>query len=197
MANLIVAMTGASGAAYGRRLLSRIVSHTSLHLHLVISPAALRVLAEEEELVLDPARPAEVVRALVGADASRATWHPADDIGASIASGSFRTLGMVVAPCSMGTLSSIAHGSSRNLVERAADVCLKERRKLILIPRETPLSLVHIENMATATRAGAVIMPAAPGFYHRPKSVDDLLDFMVGRVFNHLDIPHDLARRVT
>ena len=194
MPNLIVAMTGASGAAYGRRLLARLAGYEALHLHLVVSAAALRVLQEEEGLRLSTSRPQE---ALAGAAAGRAVWHPVEDIGASIASGSFRTIGMVVVPCSMGTLSSIAHGASRNLVERAADVCLKERRKLILVPRETPLSLVHLENMTAAVRAGAVVMPASPGFYHRPRSVEDLLDFLVGRILDHLDLPHDLVQRGT
>ncbi len=196
VSDLIVAMTGASGAAYGRRLLARLVDLTPLHLHLAVSGAALRVLHEEEGLDLAGKPPAEIVRALVGPDPTRATWHPVEDIGAPIASGSFSTRGMVVVPCSMGTLSAIAHGGSRNLIERAADVCLKERRRLILVPRECPLSLVHLENMTAATRAGAIVMPAAPGFYHRPRTVEDLLDFIVGRIFQHLDLPHTLIRRV-
>lgn len=195
MRHVIVAMTGASGASYGRRLVARLAADASLHLHLVVSAAALRVLAEEDGLELDAGRPREALAALAGPAAGRATWHPVEDIGASIASGSFRTLGMAVVPCSMGTLSAIAHGASRNLVERAADVCLKERRRLILVTRETPLSLVHLENMTAATRAGAVVLPASPGFYHRPRTIEDLLDFVVGRVLDHLDLPHDLVRR--
>ena len=102
---------------------------------------------------------------------------------------------MVICPCSMGTLSAIAAGSSRSLVERAADVALKERRKLILVPRETPLSAIHLENMLRVTQAGAVVLPAAPGFYHRPTRIDDLVDFVVARVLDHLDVPHELVPR--
>src|SRR5262249_15624917 len=102
---------------------------------------------------------------------------------------------MVICPCSMGTLSAIAAGSSRSLVERAADVALKERRRLILVPRETPLSAIHLENMLRVTRAGAVVMPAAPGFYHKPKRIDDLVDFVVARVLDHLQVPHSLVPR--
>ncbi len=117
------------------------------------------------------------------------------DRGAAPASGSARNAGMVICPCSMGTLSAIAAGSSRSLVERAADVALKERRRLILVPRETPLSAIHLENMLRVTRAGAVVMPAAPGFYHRPKRIDDLVDFVVARVLDHLDVAHSLVPR--
>jgi 4-hydroxy-3-polyprenylbenzoate decarboxylase len=117
------------------------------------------------------------------------------DRGASPASGSAKSSGMVICPCSMGTLSAIALGSSRSLIERAADVALKERRKLVLVPRETPLSAVHLQNMLRVTRAGAVVLPAAPGFYHRPGSVDDLVSFVVARVLDQLDVEHDLARR--
>jgi 4-hydroxy-3-polyprenylbenzoate decarboxylase len=117
------------------------------------------------------------------------------DRGARPASGSARTAGMVVCPCSMGTLSAIAHGTSRSLVERAADVTLKERRRLILVTRETPLSLVHARNIVSVTEAGAVVMPAAPGFYHRPTRIDELVDFIVQRVLDHLDVDAEIAPR--
>src|SRR5689334_23698927 len=117
------------------------------------------------------------------------------DRGAAPASGSALNDGMAICPCSMGTLSAIAAGSSRSLVERAADVMLKERRRLILVPRETPLSTVHLENMLRVTQAGAVVMPAAPGFYHRPQSIDDLVNFIVARILDHLDVPQRIAPR--
>jgi len=117
------------------------------------------------------------------------------DRGASPASGSAKTAGMVVCPCSMGTVAAIAHGTSRSLIERAADVVLKERRKLILVPRETPLSLVHLRNLSLAAEAGAVILPAAPGFYHKPAKVSDLVDFVVQRILDHLDIDIALTKR--
>src|SRR5207248_2576379 len=128
-------------------------------------------------------------------EAGRIRYHHHADFSAGIASGSFPTAGMVVAPCSMGTLASIAHGISMNLITRAADVHLKERRKLILVPRETPLSLVHIENMLAATRAGAVVLPAMPGWYHRPRSLDDLIDFVVARICDQLGVEPGRARR--
>ena len=117
------------------------------------------------------------------------------DRGAAPASGSARSAGMVVCPCSMGTLSAIAAGSSRSLVERAADVALKERRRLVLVPRETPLSAIHLENMLRVTQAGAVVLPAAPGFYHRPARIADLVDFVVARILDHLDVEHGLVPR--
>ena len=119
------------------------------------------------------------------------------DRGAAPASGSARTRGMVICPCSMGTVAAVAHGTSRSLVERAADVVLKERRKLLLVPRETPLSLIHLENLAQVTRAGATIIPASPGFYNRPTQISDLVDFVVARVLDHLDVEHTLGKRWT
>jgi flavin prenyltransferase len=118
-----------------------------------------------------------------------------DDRGATPASGSAPSRGMVVCPCSMGTLASIAQGTTRSLIERAADVVLKERRRLVLVPRETPYSAIHLENMLRLTHAGAVVLPASPGFYHRPQRIDDLVDFVVGRVLSQLDVPHALGPR--
>ena len=125
----------------------------------------------------------------------RVVYHHHDDFSAGIASGSFPTGGMVVSPCSMSTLGSIAHGITANLITRAADVHLKERRKLILVPRETPLSLIHLENMASVTRAGAIVLPAAPGWYHRPRTLDDLVQFVVGRICDQLGVANDLINR--
>jgi 4-hydroxy-3-polyprenylbenzoate decarboxylase len=181
-------ITGASGAPYAVRLL-RAFNESGTPLRLIVSSYGWRLLAEETGIDgLDALREAT-------GDWSRVELYDALDRGATPASGSAPSRGMVICPCSMGTLASIAAGTSRNLVERAADVALKERRPLILVPRETPLSLVHLENMTRLTRAGAVVMPAAPGFYHRPRSIDDLVDFMVARVLDHLDIEHSVGRR--
>jgi len=123
------------------------------------------------------------------------TVHDDDDRGAAPASGSARAVGMVICPCSMGTVSAIAHGSSRSLIERAADVMLKERRPLILVPRETPLSSVHLENLLKLSRDGVVVLPAAPGFYNRPATIDALIDFVVARILDHLEVEHKLGIR--
>ena len=139
----------------------------------------------------------EALRRATGEDWRSVTVFPDDDRGALPASGSRKTGGMVVCPCSMGTVAAIAGGTSRSLVERAADVTLKERRRLILVPRETPLSLIHLRNLVTVTEAGAVVIPAAPGFYHRPSRVAELVDFIVQRVLDHLDLDIQIARRWT
>ncbi len=187
-APVTLGITGASGAPYAVRLL-RAFAETGTPLRLVVSTYGWRLL--EEESGIDGL---EALQAATG-DWSRVEMYDALDRGATPASGSAPSRGMVVCPCSMGTLASIAAGTSRNLVERAADVALKERRPLILVPRETPLSLVHLENMTRLTRAGATIMPAAPGFYHRPKCIDDMVDFVVGRILDHLGVEHGIGRR--
>ncbi len=137
----------------------------------------------------------EGLKEATGGDWTSVVLFPDDDRGAKPASGSQRTAGMVICPCSMGTVAAVAGGTSRSLVERAADVTLKERRKLILVPRETPLSLVHLRNLVTVTEAGAVVIPAAPGFYHRPTRVSELVDFIVQRVLDQLGIEMEIARR--
>jgi 4-hydroxy-3-polyprenylbenzoate decarboxylase len=188
---VVVAITGASGAPYAVRLLDALVA-ASQPVQLIVSSHGLRLL--ETEMGISSV---EQLRSRVGAaawDRHVATFDDSDR-GAAPASGSARNAGMVICPCSMGTLASIAAGTSRSLVERAADVALKERRRLILVPRETPLSAIHLENMLRVTHAGAVVLPAAPGFYHRPASVDDLVDFIVARVLDHLDVPHTLVPR--
>jgi flavin prenyltransferase len=159
---------------------------------LVVSSHGWRLLQTESD-VGDVA----ALRAATGGDrwVGLVTVFDDGDRGAAPASGSARNAGMVVCPCSMGTLSAIAQGSSRSLVERAADVALKERRRLVLVTRETPLSEVHLDNMARVTRAGAVVMPAAPGFYHRPRGIADLVDFIVARVLDHLGLEHGVGRR--
>ena len=192
MSGLVLAMTGASGAPYAVRLLD-VLARSGTTVHLTISPSGAEVLREEAGRVVDLEHfdPA----ALGLPDPGRVVYHHHKDFSAGIASGSFRTMGMVVAPCSMSTLASIAHGITTNLITRAADVHLKERRRLVLVPRETPLSLIHIENMAAVTRAGAVVLPAMPGWYHRPESLADLVDFVVARICDALGVDHGLSRR--
>jgi 4-hydroxy-3-polyprenylbenzoate decarboxylase len=188
---LVVAITGASGAPYAVRLLESLVT-ADRSVQLIVSSHGLRLL--RTELDIDSI---SSLRARIGAEGwdRLVTVFDDNDRGAAPASGSALNAGMVICPCSMGTLSAIAVGASRSLVERAADVALKERRSLVLVPRETPLSAIHLENMLRVTRAGAVVMPAAPGFYHRPHGVSDLVDFMVARVLDHLEVPHTLAAR--
>ena len=181
-------ITGASGAPYAVRLL-RAFCETATPVRLIVSGYGLRLLAEETGI-----RGIDELKAATG-DWSRVEMYDSLDRGATPASGSAPSRGMVVCPCSMGTLASIAAGTSRNLVERAADVALKERRPLVLVPRETPLSLIHLENMTRLTRAGATILPAAPGFYHQPRSIDDLVDFVVARILDHLEVEHAVGRR--
>ncbi len=181
-------LTGASGAPYAVRLL-RAFNETSTPVRLIVSSYGWRLLAEESGI-----DGMEALRAATG-DWSRVEVYDALDRGATPASGSARSGGMVICPCSMGTLASIAAGVSRNLVERAADVALKERRPLVLVPRETPLSLIHLENMTRLTRAGATVMPASPGFYGRPERIDELVDFVVARILDHLGVEHGIGRR--
>ena len=177
---LIVAITGASGAIYGVRLLQHLQQRDDVETHLLLSAAGVLNVYQELDLKRgDVESLANVV-------------HSVNDIGATIASGSFATAGMVVAPCSMKTLAGIAHGLSRNLVERAADVMLKERRRLVIVPRETPMSLPALKNMVLCAEAGAMIVPAMPAFYQQPKSLDDLADFMAGKILSALGFEHDL-----
>ena len=191
MRPVVVAITGASGAPYAVRLLSALVD-AKQPVQLIVSSHGLRLLSTE--LGIDSV---DSLRKTVGAKAwdSFVKAFDDNDRGAAPASGSALNAGMVICPCSMGTLSAIAAGSSRSLVERAADVALKERRKLVLVPRETPLSAIHLENMLRVTRAGAIVMPAAPGFYHKPKSIDDLVNFVVARILDHLGVEHSLVPR--
>lgn len=188
---LVVAVTGASGAAYAVRLLQLLVA-AGRRVSLIVSEHGYRLLQTE----VDIGTPDEL-RLAVGAGAWDAcvTVFDASDRGSAPASGSALTAGMVICPCSMGTLAAIAAGTSRSLIERAADVTLKERRPLVLVPRETPLSIIHLQNMLRVARAGAVVMPAAPGFYHRPTSVASLVDFVVARILDHLGVPHAAAPR--
>jgi len=186
---VVLAVTGASGAPYAVRLLE-VLARQRVPTELIVSSHGWRLL-ETETGISDPAQ----LRARTGGDWASIHEHPDDDRGARPASGSHRTRGMVICPCSMATVAAIAAGTSRSLIERAADVTLKERRRLILVPRETPFSLIHLRNLTAVTEAGAVVIPAAPGFYHRPTSVEELVDFIVQRVLDHLGIDAAVAPR--
>lgn len=195
-APIIIAMTGASGSAYGLRLLE-ILLKTRHPVYLLVSKAAQMVLAMETPLDI-PSRPADMCQFFsehFQTDASLLTVFSREDWTAPIASGSHRAQHMVVCPCTTGTLAAIANGNSDNLMERAADVMLKEQRRLILVVRETPFSIIHLENMLKLARAGATILPANPGFYHNPQTMDDLVDFVVARILDHIHIEHSLLPR--
>lgn len=191
-AGLVVGITGASGAIYAVRLIQTLCA-LGRTVHLTMSPSAVTVLRQELSVSVDLDR---MDLTVLGESApGKLIYHHHADFSAGIASGSFPTAGMVVVPCSMSTLGAIAHGVTQNLITRAADVHLKERRKLVLVPRETPLSLIHLENMLQVTRAGAIVLPAMPGWYHRPRDLDDLVWFVVSRICDQLGVPNDLIRR--
>jgi len=187
---LVVAITGASGAPYSVRLLQALAA-AGQPSWLIVSEHGLRLLQTESGV-----GDLKALRDRVGAAAWDATVRVFDDRdrGALPASGSVQTRGMVICPCSMGTVAAIAMGTSRSLVERAADVVLKERRKLVVVPRETPYSDIHLENMLRLTRAGAIVLPASPGFYHRPESIEELVDFVVGRILDHVGVKNEMPR---
>ena len=174
---IVVGITGASGAVYARRLLEVLCRDVTVHI--IVSDMASKIGTHEG----------------VSFEGFRATYHENNKLFASIASGSHKYDGMVIIPCSSKTLAAVANGYTDNLITRTADVCLKERRKCILVTREMPLSKIHLKNMLAAEEAGATIMPASPGFYHKPKTIDDLVDMVVARVLDHLDIEHDLIQR--
>ena len=198
MGRYIVGISGASGAPYARRVMQALCA-TDHVLDLVITQSGRKVIEVEERVVLGESD-ASAISALsdwVECDLSSRdgfTLHDWRNVGADIASGSCAVDGMAVVPCSGGTMARIAHGVSHGLLERAADVCLKERRKLVLVPRETPLSLIHLRNMTAATEAGAIVLPGSPGFYHRPQSVQDLVDMVAGRIMHHLGVESDFMR---
>jgi flavin prenyltransferase len=186
---VVLAITGASGAPYAVRLLG-VLSANRVPVWLIVSSHGWRLLQEECGI-----GDLDALRGATGGDWSGVTPFPDEDRGAKPASGSQITEGMIICPCSMGTVSAISQGSSRSLVERAADVTLKERRKLILVPRETPLSLIHLRNLVQVTEAGAVVIPAAPGFYHKPSRIEELVDFVVQRVLDQLQLAIQIAPR--
>ena len=179
---IVVAMTGASGTPYGLKLVQALTS-MGHEVILVISDHARIVL--KKELDLD----------FPDMDHPNITFMNYHDISAPIASGSFQTRGMIICPCSMSTLGEIANGISRNLIARAADVSIKEGRKLLLVPREMPFSPIHLENMLKLSKIGVTIMPAAPGFYHKPKNIDDLVTFVAGKILDHFGVEHELFKR--
>jgi flavin prenyltransferase len=191
--SLAFAVTGASGAIYATRTLAAILSR-AVHVELIVSDYGRRLLRDElgEEASVERLMP--YLSSRYGADvgAGSLTLHSNRDLGATIASGSHGCAGMAIVPCSMKTLAGVAHGLSRNLVERAADVMLKERRRLVIVPRETPMSLPQLRNMVSCAEAGAMILPAMPAFYQQPKTIDDLADFIAGKILSALGFEHDL-----
>lgn len=195
MTRWIVGISGASGTVYARRLLEVISkSREDIRIELVISDGAYRVLKEEDEL--DFSAKAGMIERLVGFSAPQITLHNNRDTGASIASGSFVTAGMIIIPASMNTIAAIAHGLADNLLKRAADVTLKEGRTLIVVPRETPLNTIHLKNLLALSELGVRVMPAMPGFYSRPNTIAELVDHFVMRVLDQMGIPlEDLAPR--
>ena len=195
-APLVLAITGASGAAYAIRLLEVLLT-AGQTVHLTISPAAAEVARTEWGVTLDLEHftLSDLLPDLPPGLRGSVVYHHYRDYNAGIASGSFRTAGMVVCPCSTDTLAAIAHGLASNLIHRAAAVHLKERRPLIVVPRETPLSSIQLANMTRLSEAGAVILPAMPGFYHGPRLIGDLVDFVVARICDQLHVEHELMRR--
>jgi flavin prenyltransferase len=191
--SVALAITGASGAIYATRTLGALLER-GVHVELVVSDYGRRLLRDElgEDAALERLIPFLAARYGSGVSAGSITLHSNRDLGATIASGSHRCSGMAIVPCSMKTLAGVAHGLSRNLIERAADVMLKERRRLVLVPRETPMSLPQLRNLVACAEAGASILPAMPAFYQQPKTIDDLADFVAGKILSALDFEHEL-----
>ncbi len=189
--DLLIGITGASGSIYGVRLLEAVASLVA-EVHVVVSARGAEVMNHELGLAFDAAHPS--CRALLGRQVENVRLFRPEDMTAPCASGSGAARAMVIVPCSMSTVARIAAGLADDLIGRAADVALKERRRLIVVPRETPLNLVHLRNLTAVTEAGATVLPASPGFYHRPQSLDELVEFIVGRVLDHLDLPFPQKR---
>jgi 4-hydroxy-3-polyprenylbenzoate decarboxylase len=188
-----MAVTGASGALYATRTLAALLER-GLHVEVIVSDYGRRLLRDElgDQATVERLLPFLKDKYGAGVDAGSITVHSNRDLGATIASGSHNCLGMVIVPCSMKTLAGVAHGLSRNLVERAADVMLKERRHLVIVPRETPMSLPQLRNMVLCAEAGAVMLPAMPAFYQQPRTLDDVADFIAGKILAALGFDHDL-----
>ena len=194
--DLVVAFTGASGAPYGIRLLE-VLLRAGRTVHFTMSPSAAEVLTQEldRHVKLDAFTLADLVGDISQDWTGTLHYHHYGDFLTGIASGSFLTAGMVICPCSMGTVAAIAHGLSQNLIHRAADVHLKERRRLILVPRETPLNVIQLRNLTACAEAGAIVLPAMPAFYTKPKSLQECVDFIVGRICDQLGVEHELLKR--
>ncbi|MBI4244505.1 MAG: UbiX family flavin prenyltransferase [Planctomycetes bacterium] len=195
MKRIIMAITGASGVIYGVRLLQYLIRNSKHEIHLTISAAAAEVLKHELDIIVDLNSRKNVLGKVIESESQSVHYYHFMDLAAPIASGSFKTDGMIIIPCSMGTVGRIASGVSLSLVERAADVCLKERRKLIIVPRETPYSKIHLENMLKITEAGGIVLPASPGFYTNNDTVDDLINFILSRALDHLGVRNELVSR--
>ncbi len=193
---IIFGITGASGSPYGRALLRELASHP-LEIHLVVSATAEIVMHEEMGLTFTGGKfnLEEFLGPLTSEPRARIIQHDDRDLAAAPASGSFRTQGMVICPCSMKSLANIAHGTGASLITRAADACLKERRRLVLVPRETPLNLIHLRNMVAVTEAGAIVLPAMPGFYKQPSSIEDLIRHLVLKIMDAIGVEHSIDLR--
>jgi flavin prenyltransferase len=191
---VLVALTGASGVIYGRILLEELM-RLDVDVHLIVSSSAMLVMKEELGLDFPDGRFDPELLLGKSEAAKKLTLYDEYDLAAAPASGTFRAHGMVICPCSMKTLGALASGTASTLITRAADACLKERRRLVLVPRETPLNLVHLRNMVTLTEAGAVILPASPGFYHRPQTIDELVRHVIMKLLDVLDIEHSIPYR--
>ncbi len=186
--NIIVAVTGASGAPYARRLI-QLLADARLHVHVVFSPFGKRLFADELSIHT------VTVQSIVGRPCEWITLHAYHDVGSVIASGSYKTEGMVICPCSANTFGAVASGLGDNLIHRAAQVTLKEARRLVLVYREMPMSQIDLKNALTLSQAGAIVCPANPGFYMMPQNVDDIVDFVVGKILDLLNVEHDLNTR--
>jgi 4-hydroxy-3-polyprenylbenzoate decarboxylase len=193
MKTIAIAVTGASGAIYATRTVAALLER-GVHVELIVSDYGRRLLRDElgEQASVDRLMPFLIEKYGAGVSAGTVTIHSNRDLGATIASGSHGCSGMAIVPCSMKTLAAVAHGLSRNLIERAADVMMKEQRRLVIVPRETPMSLPQLRNMVLCAEAGAMILPAMPAFYQQPKTLDDLADFMTGKILSALGVEHDL-----
>lgn len=188
MSKYIVGITGASGSIYGIRLIEELLKSGN-EVHIIITDSGKQVLNYETDYTVD------LLIKHLKEFGSNIKIHDIDNLFAATASGSFKTDGMIILPCSMSTVGEIANGMSKNLLGRSADVCLKERRKLIVVPRETPFNTIHLKNMLSLTEAGAVILPAMPGFYHKPETIEDMIDFVVGKVMDTLEIENNLFKK--